>query len=80
MQSYVPILVFVLIAGGFVAVLLQVAKLLRHKESGRTSTDPYECGNEPETCFEKHATCFPVLPTVAFGAPWRFRGGPSLGP
>jgi len=49
MQSYVPILVFVLVACGSVFVILQVAKLLRHKERGRTSTDPYECGNEPES-------------------------------
>jgi NADH-quinone oxidoreductase subunit A len=54
MQSYVPILVFVLIAGGFVAVLLQVAKLLRHQDSGRTSRDPYECGNEPESFALQH--------------------------
>jgi NADH-quinone oxidoreductase subunit A len=54
MQSYVPILVFVLIAGGFVAVLLQVAKLLRHRDSGRTSRDPYECGNEPESFALQH--------------------------
>ena len=54
MQSYVPILVFVLVAIGFVAVILLVAKLLRHHDSGRTSTDPYECGNEPETLALQH--------------------------
>jgi NADH-quinone oxidoreductase subunit A len=54
MQSYVPILVFVLVAIGFVAVILLVAKLLRHHDSGRTSTDPYECGNEPESFAHDH--------------------------
>ena len=54
MQSYVPILVFVLVTIGFIAVMLLVAKLLRHPESGRTSTDPYECGNEPETLALQH--------------------------
>jgi NADH-quinone oxidoreductase subunit A len=54
MQSYVPILVFVMIAVAFIFVILMVAKLLRHPTTGRTSTDPYECGNEPESFALQH--------------------------
>ncbi|MDX1382278.1 MAG: NADH-quinone oxidoreductase subunit A [Thermoanaerobaculia bacterium] len=49
MATYAPILVFTLVAVGFLVVTLMVAKLLRHHTTGRTSRDPYECGNEPET-------------------------------
>jgi NADH-quinone oxidoreductase subunit A len=54
MQSYVPILVFALVAVGFLIVLLLVARLVRHPTTGRTSTDPYECGNEPESFALQH--------------------------
>ena len=49
MENYFPILVFILVAGGFVVVTLLAAKLLRHGGSGSTNRDPYECGNEPES-------------------------------
>jgi len=54
MESYVPILVFVVVAVAFTAVILLVAKMLRHYDTGRTSTDPYECGNEPESFALQH--------------------------
>lgn len=54
MQSYVPILVFALVAIGFLIVTLMVAKLVRHPTTGRTSTEPYECGNEPESYALQH--------------------------
>jgi NADH-quinone oxidoreductase subunit A len=54
MQSYVPILVFALVASGFLVVLLLVARMVRHPTTGRTSTEPYECGNEPESFALQH--------------------------
>jgi NADH-quinone oxidoreductase subunit A len=54
MQSYVPILVFALVTVVFIAVMLLVARLLRHPNTGRTSTEPYECGNEPESFALQH--------------------------
>ena len=54
MENYLPVLVFVLVASGFVAVTLMVAKLFRHPGSGQTNRDPYECGNEPETLALEH--------------------------
>jgi NADH-quinone oxidoreductase subunit A len=49
MTSYLPILVFTMVAIGFLVVSLMAAKLLRHRGSATTNLDPYECGNEPET-------------------------------
>ncbi|MEE2775530.1 MAG: NADH-quinone oxidoreductase subunit A [Acidobacteriota bacterium] len=49
MEKYVPILVFVVVTVGFLIVTLMAAKLLRHHTTGRTSRDPYECGNEAES-------------------------------
>ena len=49
MESYLPILVFCVIAVGFLVVSLLAAKVLRHRGSGRTSREPYECGNEAES-------------------------------
>ncbi len=54
MQSYLPILVFTLVAIIFVMVSLLAAKLLRHGSSASTNLDPYECGNEPETLAHDH--------------------------
>ena len=54
MQSYVPILVFAMVSAAFIAVMLLVAKLVRHPTTGSTSTDPYECGNEPESLALEH--------------------------
>lgn len=49
MENYLPILVFTLVAIGFLAVCLIAARLLRHVGSPTTNREPYECGNEPET-------------------------------
>jgi NADH-quinone oxidoreductase subunit A len=48
-QSYLPILVFILVVAAFLAVVLLVARLFRHPDAGRTSGEAYECGNPPET-------------------------------
>lgn len=54
MDTYVPVLLFVVIAVAMVAVSLGAAMLLRHGGSGRTSREPYECGNEAETLAHDH--------------------------
>jgi NADH-quinone oxidoreductase subunit A len=54
MTSYLPILVFTMVAIGFLVVSLMAAKLLRHGGSATTNLDPYECGNEPETLALDH--------------------------
>ncbi|HEX7185969.1 MAG TPA: NADH-quinone oxidoreductase subunit A [Thermoanaerobaculia bacterium] len=54
MASYLPILVFTLIAILFLAATLIAARLLRHVGSASTNLDPYECGNEPETFAHDH--------------------------
>jgi len=54
MERYIPVLVFCLVAAGFVVVTLMVAKLFRHAGSGATSREPYECGNEAESLALEH--------------------------
>ena len=54
MESYIPILVFTLVAIGFLVVSLMAARLLRHAGAPTTNLDPYECGNEPETLAHDH--------------------------
>ena len=54
MENYLPIFVFILIAILFLAASLIAARLLRNAGMGRTSLDPYECGNEPETLALDH--------------------------
>ena len=54
MASYLPILVFTLVAIGFLVVALFAARLLRHGGSPTTNLDPYECGNEPESFAHDH--------------------------
>lgn len=49
MEEYLPILMFTLVAVGFLAVTLIAARLLRHASVRTTNLDPYECGNEPES-------------------------------
>lgn len=49
LTDYVPILVFALVAVGFLAVTLLAARLLRHRRSPATDTSPYECGNPAES-------------------------------
>jgi NADH-quinone oxidoreductase subunit A len=52
--DYLPILIFVLVVGGFLAVVLIAARLLRHGGSGTTNREPYECGNEPDSFAHDH--------------------------
>jgi NADH-quinone oxidoreductase subunit A len=54
MASYLPILVFVVIAILFLAAALIAARLFRHAGRGQTSTEPYECGNEPQSFAHDH--------------------------
>jgi NADH-quinone oxidoreductase subunit A len=54
MTSYLPILVFTVVAIIFLMVSLLAARLLRHASSVATNLDPYECGNEPETLAHDH--------------------------
>ena len=54
MENYLAILVFVLVAILFVAAALIAARLLRSAGMGRTSLEPYECGNEPESLALDH--------------------------
>ncbi len=54
MEHYLPIFVFILIAILFLAASLIAARLLRNAGMGRTSLDPYECGNEPESLALDH--------------------------
>jgi NADH-quinone oxidoreductase subunit A len=45
-ESYLPILIFLMVTVAFLVVVLVTARLLRHG-GGRTLREPYECGNEP---------------------------------
>ncbi len=54
MESYLPILVFILVAILFLVASLLAARLFRHPGAGRTSLEPYECGNEPDSFAHDH--------------------------
>ncbi|MDH3255675.1 MAG: NADH-quinone oxidoreductase subunit A [Acidobacteriota bacterium] len=54
MASYLPILAFIIVATVFLAVTLLAARLVRHATTGTTLTDPYECGNEPQSLAHDH--------------------------
>jgi NADH-quinone oxidoreductase subunit A len=54
MASYLPILVFTLVAVLFLAASLLAARLLRYATSAAANLDPYECGNEPESFAHDH--------------------------
>jgi NADH-quinone oxidoreductase subunit A len=54
MASYLPILAFVVFVIGFLVVTLLAARIIRHRTTGRTLTDPYECGNEVESLAHDH--------------------------
>jgi len=54
MASYIPILAFIVFAVIFLTVTLLAARLVRHANTGRTLSDPYECGNEPQSFAHDH--------------------------
>lgn len=54
MLEYLPILVFIVITALFLVVTLLAARLLRHRATGQTSLEPYECGNPVETFAHDH--------------------------
>jgi NADH-quinone oxidoreductase subunit A len=47
LQAYVPILVMMVIAGGFAAVALIIAWLLAPTKPDQSKDSPYECGMPP---------------------------------
>lgn len=54
MESYLPILVLVVVTILFVTVTLFAARLFRRTGSGSLDRQPYECGNEAETFAHDH--------------------------
>ncbi len=54
MESYLPILIFVVFVTLFLVAILTTARLFRHKGSGTSNRDPYECGNPPESLAHDH--------------------------
>ncbi len=48
-ESYVPILIYVLVAIGFGVVTLMFARLIIPQRFSRVKLAPYECGIEPAT-------------------------------
>ena len=47
--SYIPILIFVVIATGFAVFTLGFSRLLHAEKPNAVKLEPYECGIEPET-------------------------------
>ena len=54
MEHYLPILVFIVVSILFLIATLLAARLFRHRGTGTTNKDPYECGNEAETLALDH--------------------------
>ena len=54
MESYLPILIFILVTILFLVASLLAARIFRHAGTGRTNLDPYECGNEPDSFAHDH--------------------------
>ncbi len=54
MANYLPILLFILVAIGFVVVTLLAARLARFANSPATNLEAYECGNPPESLAHDH--------------------------
>jgi NADH-quinone oxidoreductase subunit A len=48
-ESYVPILIYILVAIGFGVVTLLLARLVVPQRFSRVKLEPYECGIEPTT-------------------------------
>ena len=47
LRTYVPILLFVLIATGFAVFTLLLSRLVHAEKAGTVKLQPYECGIEP---------------------------------
>jgi NADH-quinone oxidoreductase subunit A len=54
MVEYLPILIFALVAMGFLAATLLAARAARYGAVPSTNLEPYECGNEPESLAHDH--------------------------
>jgi NADH-quinone oxidoreductase subunit A len=49
LESYVPILLFIVVAIGFAIVTLLMARLVVPQKYNKVKLEPYECGIEPAT-------------------------------
>jgi NADH-quinone oxidoreductase subunit A len=49
LRTYIPILLFVLVAIGFAVFTLLVARLVHAEKPNAVKLEPYECGIEPQT-------------------------------
>ena len=49
LRTYIPILLFVLIATGFAVLTLVFSRLLHAEKANTVKLEPYECGIEPLT-------------------------------
>jgi NADH-quinone oxidoreductase subunit A len=49
LRTYIPILLFVLIAIGFAVFTLLVSRLVHAEKPNAVKLEPYECGIEPQT-------------------------------
>jgi NADH-quinone oxidoreductase subunit A len=58
LQNYLPILIFIAVAGGFGVVLMSLGWVLGPRRPDSEKTSPYECGFE---AFEDSRTKFDVL-------------------
>jgi len=54
MENYLPILIFALFSMMFLVATLMAAKLFRMASDPATNSDPYECGNPPESLAHDH--------------------------
>jgi NADH-quinone oxidoreductase subunit A len=49
LNSYIPIVLFLLVAIGFAIFTLMMSQLLSSKKYNKVKLEPYECGIEPTT-------------------------------
>ena len=49
LNSYIPILIFLLVAIGFALFTLMMSQLVQSKKYNKVKLEPYECGIEPAT-------------------------------
>jgi NADH-quinone oxidoreductase subunit A len=49
LPTYVPILLFILIAIGFAVLTLVISRLVSAEKANPVKLEPYECGIEPQT-------------------------------
>ena len=47
LRTYIPIVLFVVVATGFAVFTLSVSSLVHAEKSNKVKLEPYECGIEP---------------------------------